>query len=63
MAHDSTGQAGALSQDVEITPAMLDEGIDAFLSFDLAAEEARTVVREVYRRMTRAARLQSAQGS
>ena len=32
MPHDSTGQAGALSQDVEITEAMVEAGVRAYLA-------------------------------
>ena len=52
MPKDSQRQAGALSQPLKISPAMLDEGVDAYLSFDLESEEARTVVREIYLRMS-----------
>ena len=52
MCESSTREAGALSQhELMITPAMIDEGVDAYLNLDRECEEARTVVIEVYRRM------------
>jgi len=44
------GQSGAILE-ANITPEMLSEGVDAYLSFELESQEAQTVVLEIYRRM------------
>lgn len=43
MPHDSTGQAGALSQEVEITPAMIEAGVFALDEFRGAADDFELV--------------------
>lgn len=41
---------------VEITPAMLSAGVDAYLGFILEDERPETVVTEIYQQMRKAAR-------
>ena len=40
--------------EIEITQEMIDEGVDPYLSFDKADENAQIVVTEVFRRMIQA---------
>jgi hypothetical protein len=51
MSADSNESAGAPEHEIEITPAMIQRGVEAFFDFTPSEDDPEMIVAEVYRAM------------